>query len=221
MREGLAAKLVLPEVNVRVLQLNALAAGLPSTLTSLPGRQAGAASPLLALPPSPSAVAAMAPASTATWPGLPAPTWAPGAATSQTDRVATALGSGRLLLVQHQQPPFQRGRQLQQQAAGTGPASRWWNLTVIVTPQPAGGLQLLPFTAASAAQVLQQPGAGTEVTGTGDSLDDTSWAAGHCQPQAPSAAVQLLFMYGMMPGATKDVHPRTYLCWAPAAQTCP
>ena len=187
-REGLAARLVLPEVNVRVLQLNALAAGQPSPPTSLPGGQAGAASPLLALPAGLSAVAAVAPASTATWPVLPAPAWSPGAATSQTDRAATALGSGRLLLVQHQPPPLQRGRQLHQQAAGTGPASRWWNLTVIVTPQPAGGLQLLPFTAALAAEVLQQPGAGNEVTGTGDSLDDTSWAAGHCQPQAPSAA---------------------------------
>ncbi len=196
MREGLAAKLVLPEVSVRVLQLDTLPAWQPSTPTSLPGGQAGAAPPLLALAPNPSAEAAMAPAGTASWPGLPAPALAPGPANSQTGRVPTAPGSGlpgaqpggRLLLVQQHQPPsFQRGRQLQQQAAGTGPASRWWNLTVLVTPPPAGGLQLMPFTAAWAAAVLQQPGAGTAVTGTGDALDYTSWVAGFCQSQAFSA----------------------------------
>ena len=195
-REGLAARLMLPEVDVRVLQLNTLAAWQPSTPTGLPGGQAGAASPLPVLAPSPSAEAATAPASPASWPGLLALAWAPGPATSQTGIASTAPGSGlpgaqpggRHLLVQHQPPPFQGGRQLHQQAAGTGPASRWWNLTVLVTPQLAGRLQLMPFTAASAAALLQQPGAGTEVARTGDTLDDASRVAGCCQPQALSAA---------------------------------
>ena len=195
MRAGLAARLVLPEVSVRVLQLNSLAAWQPSTPTSPAGRWAGAAYPSPAQAPSPSAEAATAPTSTAPWPGLPAPAWAPGPAASQTGRVATAPSSGlpgahpggRLLLVQPQPPPSHRGRQLQQQAAGAGPASRWWNLTVLVTPQPAGGLQLMPFTAASAAAVLQQPDPGTEVTGSGDTLVDTLGMTNCCQPHASSA----------------------------------